>query len=188
MFNNNILTEKFFDIIDDSRNLSYKKYNEEKREANFWLPYCDPRELNVKDLDRNDFDLFFDLGSAIKSGDLDRVSDVINGGHRITVEAKFVARCFTRAKYEGRHNAKLTAESLSNFVNAAGLSGTERMAQLMVKDHRTLQQNKMRLFVQFCQEMAKLDNYKDARNEASVKLAQAVLRVIEEEDIFLPYI
>lgn len=186
MFNSHILTEKFFDILDDSRNLSYKNYDKEKKEGSFWLPYCHPKELTIE-LDRCDFDSFYELGRAIKSGDFGRVSAVLNGGHRTTIDVKFVSRCFTRSNYEGRGNAKLVAESLSNYANASGGTAPE-LARLMVKDHPTLQQAKMRIFVQFCEEMATLDGFTDARNEASVQFAKRISLLMKEEGIYLPFI
>ena len=67
------------------------------------------------------------------------------------------------------------ASQISNYVNGFGMSRPERLAEVMVKDHPTLQQGKMRLFVAFVREMAKIE-YPDARNEASVDLAKKLVK------------
>lgn len=68
------------------------------------------------------------------------------------------------------------ATAISNFVNRHGnYSNLMHLAELMVNDHPTLQQAKMRLFVAFVREMAKRPYVEDARNEASVKLAQGLV-------------
>jgi len=67
------------------------------------------------------------------------------------------------------------ANDISNYVNRYGTSGSLYLAELMARDHRTLQQAKMRLFVFFVREMAK-EEFPDARNEASVKLAKGLVK------------
>ena len=57
------------------------------------------------------------------------------------------------------------------------------MAERMADDHPTLQQNYMRFFMLFCEEMAK-KTYTDARNEASVKMAKEIVKLNKG----LPYI
>jgi hypothetical protein len=69
------------------------------------------------------------------------------------------------------------AEALSSFVNGADDAEIKELACDMARDHRTLVQMKMGLFLSFCKV---LDNqYKegrfDARNEASCKIAGRIL-------------
>lgn len=65
-------------------------------------------------------------------------------------------------------------KAISNFVNGFGYSRVSQLAEHMVNDHPTLQQSKMRLFVAFVREMAKVNP--DGRNEASVKLAKGLVK------------
>lgn len=74
------------------------------------------------------------------------------------------------------------ARTFSKFVNRMG-NNKEEVIRRMVNDHPTLQQNYMRFFIEFCQEMAKKE-YTDARNEASVKLAREILKL----NTGLPYV
>lgn len=71
-------------------------------------------------------------------------------------------------------SAEEIAEVLSRFVNGSDTSKLKELAKLMTKDHRTLQQLKMKLACLFIEEMASQEFY-DARNEASVKAAKAMI-------------
>ena len=77
------------------------------------------------------------------------------------------------------------AQQISSFVNGSSRSAYEYAAKKMVRDHRTLQQNMMGLFMQFVEQMAQ--NGTDMRNEASVELAKAIMALPEKVRI-LPYI
>lgn len=85
----------------------------------------------------------------------------------------------------GAIRAIAAAESLSNSVNEMGFD-YETFAQVLGSDHRTLQQNTMRAFVAFCNELAKYEEeeFYDARNEASCKLAAEVVKL----PVHLPHI
>ena len=56
-----------------------------------------------------------------------------------------------------------------------------------IKEHSTLQQNEVRLFVKMLEHLAELYEYDD-RRKASIRLAKRVLQVMKDEDIALPYI
>ena len=75
------------------------------------------------------------------------------------------------------------AQSLSNSVNEMGFD-YETFAQVLASDHRTLQQNSMRAFIAFCQELAKSyeTDFYDGRNEASCKLAAEIVKL----PVYLP--
>ncbi|MFY4731193.1 hypothetical protein [Nitrospira sp. BLG_2] len=78
--------------------------------------------------------------------------------------------------------AKDFADQFSRFVN--GMGRRDRVvAELMAKDHPTLQQNYMRFFMLYCEEMAK-QKYTDLRNEASVNLAKEIVKLNKG----LPYV
>jgi len=78
--------------------------------------------------------------------------------------------------------AKEFADKFSRFVNGMGRRD-DAVVKMMANDHPTLQQNYMRFFLLFCEEMTK-KTYADARNEASVKLAKEVVKLNKG----LPYI
>jgi hypothetical protein len=84
-----------------------------------------------------------------------------------------------------RMNAEETADAISHYVNSSS-SGSKKLAEIMVIDHPTLQQGKMRLFVEFVRQMAKIE-FTDARNEASVKLAKSLVEQWGDGP-YLPYI
>jgi hypothetical protein len=78
--------------------------------------------------------------------------------------------------------AKDFAYQLSSFVN--GMGRRDRVVvEVMANDHPTLQQNFMRFFIAFCEEMAK-KNYSDGRNVASVNLAKEIIKL----NTGLPYV
>jgi len=76
--------------------------------------------------------------------------------------------------------------AISSFVNNMDDDPQIEAAQIMARDHRTLQQNTMRFFMMFVAEMA-LQEHTDARNDASVRLAKKIME-IPERDRALPYI
>jgi hypothetical protein len=71
-------------------------------------------------------------------------------------------------------NAEELAKEISNFVNGAGVTEVEKLAELMSQDHPTLQQSKMRLACMFIEFMANKP-YVDARNEQSKTIAIAMV-------------
>ena len=71
---------------------------------------------------------------------------------------------------------------ITKYVNQMGNS-PEVLARLLSKVHPTLQQNIMRLFVLYCDEIAGKPYY-DARNEASGALAKKVVAL----NVCLPFI
>jgi hypothetical protein len=71
-------------------------------------------------------------------------------------------------------DVKELAEELSNFVNSGDSRKLEKLAELMIQDHRTLQQLKMKLACLFIEKMA-AQEFHDTRNEASVKTARAMI-------------
>lgn len=82
----------------------------------------------------------------------------------------------------GKDLAKLVAYSINslNFKE-------EDFCEQMHKEHKTLQQNFMRLIFEYIRSTADQKSY-DERNAASVAAARELLRVIETEHMSLPYI
>lgn len=78
------------------------------------------------------------------------------------------------------------AKEVANGINNMCFSD-EEFCKEMHKQHRTLQQNFMRLIVEYIRTTAEQEFYDD-RNEASVEAAKKLLKTIEDENIFLPYI
>lgn len=65
-----------------------------------------------------------------------------------------------------------TVKTVSNYVNSMSADYKE-FAQLMGREHRTLQQNFTKLCVAWLKHLATTEYY-DLRNEASVKFAQSI--------------
>jgi hypothetical protein len=81
---------------------------------------------------------------------------------------------------------ELLAQYIIEAVNSMGFED-KKCAGLLVTTHRTLQQNIMRLFVAFVNEMA--GRKYDARNEASVTLSKKIVEMMSKENLdYLPYI
>lgn len=55
------------------------------------------------------------------------------------------------------------------------------------KEHSTLQQNEVRLFVKMLEHLSELNEF-DERRKASIRLAKRVIQIMKDEDIALPYI
>ena len=73
-----------------------------------------------------------------------------------------------------------TASNLSRIVNAGDYQDLQKFAELMMRDHRTLVQSKMSLFLCFVEllDKAHKDHVYDLRNEASCKLATEIMKII----------
>lgn len=65
-----------------------------------------------------------------------------------------------------------TVKTVSNYVNSMSADYNE-FAELMGREHRTLQQNFTKLCVAWLKHLATTEYY-DLRNEASVKFAQSI--------------
>lgn len=77
-----------------------------------------------------------------------------------------------------------TVETISNAINS--FQDEDVVGRLLSKQHRTLQQNTMRLVVGFIEGMA--SNGSDLRNENAVKLAKKLKAALEEVNICLPVV
>ena len=84
-------------------------------------------------------------------------------------------------------NSRETADQISDLVNST-LLNAEEVGVLLSSQHRTLQQNFMRVAVSFIKAMAeaKKSGYYDLRNQASCELAEQMMDVTEES--YLPHI
>jgi len=71
--------------------------------------------------------------------------------------------------------------SIMSFINRINHNSSEMKSAIhvMVNDHPTLQQNLMRFFIMFVEELAKKDTV-DLRNQDSVELAREILREIPD--------
>lgn len=170
MFKNKELTEKFFDLMYDSRNLSYEKYDEDFEVISNVFIFG--KETLINNVEKEDFDFFYSLGKFIVSGNFEELKNFLNKSGR-QAEVAFITRCFTLAKYLSRGKAKIAFESLSDFVNIAGGEKAE-MAKLMANDHPALQGEMLQLFILFCKEMA-AKTYVDDRNRWAATLAKKIL-------------
>jgi hypothetical protein len=82
-------------------------------------------------------------------------------------------------------DGEVFADQFSRFVNNMSSEPKKAAIAKMLRDHRTLQQGMMRFFMQFVEGMA--NNQHDLRNEASVELAKAILK-IDDRTRILPRI
>jgi hypothetical protein len=85
------------------------------------------------------------------------------------------------------------ATEISEFANVHGArSNNEEVQDLikrMLRDHRTLQQNTMRIVIEYLKAVATQQlSQCDARNEASTLLASKLLENVSDEQLYLPYI
>ena len=76
-----------------------------------------------------------------------------------------------------KNQAEQLAKDVLAFVNTFGFD-SETFAKTICRDHKTLQQSVMRLFIATIREMAKVQP--DERNEAAVELAKAISIIAEE--------
>ena len=83
-------------------------------------------------------------------------------------------------------NGKDLAKQVAYSINNMNFDNKEFCEQMHM-EHRTLQQNFMRLLFEYIRSTAEQEYY-DERNSASVMAARELLRVIETEHISLPYI
>lgn len=87
--------------------------------------------------------------------------------------------------------AEALDREISSYVNS--YSNYKNLAKLMLKDHPTLQQQKMTLVMEFIKAFAELE-YVDARNEASRDLARFITGAVEQAQAdgrrigYLPFI
>lgn len=189
MFVNSDLTEKFFDLICDSRNLYVKCYEREgdNQFGNCKFYLADVGNILINKVLQEDWDRFVELGTAISEGDVEGVVCFFENYHW-QIDEGFVVKAFKEVNYNSKYNPEHVAKLCSGFVNAYKGIGeeTEEFINFFASGHNTHLQGRMRLFVGFCERMATKRG--DARNEGSIKLAQAVLEAIKENDIVLPYI
>jgi hypothetical protein len=89
-------------------------------------------------------------------------------------------------------NTKLAKEFTEHFSRAVNMflskEELEEMAEMIVNDHPTLQQNKMRLFMVCLSKWAKKAETEmyDLRSEATCKTAKKMLDALEEGDLYFP--
>ena len=86
-------------------------------------------------------------------------------------------------------NGKELAKAVANAINSFNFSD-EDFCEQMHKEHRTLQQNFMRLIRRYIEETAKQEEWYgyDGRNEASVMFARKVMENVDPDDMRLPFI
>lgn len=83
---------------------------------------------------------------------------------------------------------KMASEALStliSFVNKFGCPD-KLFAQLLMREHRTLQQSTMRLFMTCIDEWSRQEDY-DLRNEATITLSRKIMETFKDKN-YLPFI
>ena len=95
---------------------------------------------------------------------------------------------FLESRGEKGARGKSAFRELSDMENSFSKSLDEKSwMNGFTKEHSTLQQNEVRLFVKMLEHLAEMSEYDD-RRKASIRLAKRVLQVMKDEDIALPYI
>ena len=85
-----------------------------------------------------------------------------------------------------RKDTKEIVNTLSRFVNVYGNGHYKEFAKEMMYEHRTLQQNCMRLFMSVIKEWSEQKSY-DARNEATILLSRKIMESVKDDN-YLPFI
>jgi hypothetical protein len=173
MFLNKNIQKDFFNIIKDSRNLNSK--NKKDLRFCFWVDREDKVYFysNQESLD-SDWGMLMSLGLAINSGQIQEVTHLL----RSASDMGFAMECINRTAYNQKRNQKLVADLVSGMVNSSG--GMEEFVEVLLKDHRTLQQSFVRnVIMPYLSRMAESRSF-DARNQASVEFAKAVKPIIEQ--------
>lgn len=83
-------------------------------------------------------------------------------------------------------NGTELAKAVAYAINSYNFSDEDFVKQMHM-EHRTLQQNFMRLIRRYIEETANLKYY-DGRNEASVMFARKVMENVDPDDMRLPFI
>jgi len=83
-----------------------------------------------------------------------------------------------------------TAEGISRVVNAGDRTDIAKLAELMLKDHRTLVQAKMELCLKFIEGLNEqyAEGYYDLRNEHACKMAKRICEVVDKYERQMPLI
>jgi len=82
-------------------------------------------------------------------------------------------------------DAAKAANALTDYVNVLGRS-YGAFVNAILRSHRTLQQNVMRVFIQLCKAWSEERSY-DARNADTIALAKRIIEAVEDE-VYLPHI
>lgn len=83
-------------------------------------------------------------------------------------------------RYSNPYSDEEVANIISDFVNSN--TKYSEISKILATQHPTLQQSTMRLFVEYCNELAKKERFDD-RNEEAVKLAKEIAKM----DIYMPF-
>lgn len=83
-----------------------------------------------------------------------------------------------------------TANDLSRIVNAGCDDDLKKLAEAMLRDHRTLLQAKMRLCLLFIEGLAKAydEGFYDLRNEHACKVAKKICDTVDQYERYMPCI
>ena len=76
-----------------------------------------------------------------------------------------------------KQRAEKAAREVLDFVNTFGFD-SDTFADVICRDHKTLQQSVMRLFIATIKKMAEV--YPDSRNEETVELAKIISDISEK--------
>ncbi len=85
---------------------------------------------------------------------------------------------------------KTTAEGISRIVNAGHREDIQKLANLMLRDHRTLVQAKMELCLKFIEGLNEQyeGGWFDLRNEQACKIAARICKEVDKYEREMPCI
>jgi len=83
----------------------------------------------------------------------------------------------------GRKSVEKIVEDLGDFVNDFSCDA-KGFAEAVMREHRTLQQNLMRVFLKTIEEWAK-QKHSDLRNEYTVETSRKIICFLEREGLYL---
>ena len=76
---------------------------------------------------------------------------------------------------------KNAQDALSSFINGSMCDAEEAFIEALQRDHRTLQQKQIKLFLQAIEAFAEIpDNRTDARNEGAVKISRELVEAFKK--------
>ena len=79
-----------------------------------------------------------------------------------------------------RQEAQTVASSLSAFMNGAGTTDIAELAEEILRDHRTLQQQTFGLMMTCIQKWSETENF-DVRNDYTVKLCKKLMEAAKDD-------
>lgn len=190
-FSNQTLADKFFEVLQDTRN----KEVTPQEEGGKWVlhfhaayPHTDGIrcEYETKDQALKD-KIFLFLAFIAIENDLSHLEAYLK--KQSFLSESDVMRMYSIYISKSHKNPQNVANIISDFVNTMGNDEEiKECAAYLNKQHNTLEQKIMQLFLHFVEGMAR-EHFIDARNESANKIAKKIMALKENDwDFKLPLI